>query len=284
MEDKITPNAADQTAPEKAGAVAPESAGKIAREIAGTTEPKRQRIRLLNVPIDIIEPRELDLAIFELAKWPGEQRIVLLSLWDLLRARRNAEYMEYLDQAALIVPISKSIVAGARFLLKKQPTRYMPFDFVIKCLSVLEEHEFSCYLLGGKKATLAKIENNIATTFPGLQIVGRFPGPIKRRNEGPVIEVIRKSSPSLLLVNKGVRGGEMWIARNAGRLGSGIKLWCSDLFEVLAGRKWRPPRKIFELGLEWVGYCLRNPAKLLRIFPFVYYNFLLLAYKALKKK
>jgi len=269
VENEVAPKTADQDEPEIA-------AQKL-------TAPEIERVWLLKVPVDIVPLDELRLLVFRLASEPREQSIVLLSVWDLLRARRNAEYREYISRAALVIPISKSIVMGARFLLKKQPVRYMPFDFVIRCLSALEEHEFSCYLLGSKKHTLSRIERNIVDTFPGLRIVGRFPSAFKRREEPSVIEVIRKSSPSLLLVGKGVRGGELWIARNAGRLGNGLRLWCSDLFEVLAGRKWRPPRKVFELGLEWAGYCLRKPARLLRLFPFAYYNMLLIAYKLFKQ-
>ena len=237
-----------------------------------------ERIRLLKVPVDIVAPDDLAPLIFRLANDPEEHNIVLLSIWDLLRARRNAEYREYVEQAMLVIPISKSIVRGAWFLLKKRPVRYMPFDFIMKCMSVLEEHEFSSYMLGGKKRVLLKIERNIVSTFPGLRMVGRFPA-FKRHEEAAVISAIRKASPSLLLVGKGVRGGELWLARNTGRLGNGLKLWCSDLFDVLAGRRWRPARKIFGLGLEWIGYCQRNPLKLFRFFPFAYYNLLLLAYK-----
>ncbi|MCL2191577.1 MAG: WecB/TagA/CpsF family glycosyltransferase [Treponema sp.] len=252
-------------------------------ETEAMPKPKRERIRLLKVPIDIVEPEDLDLLVFSMVNEQQEYGIVLLSIWDLLRARRNAEYRDFVNQAVLVIPISKSIVAGAWFLLKKRPVRYMPFDFVIRCLSVLEKHEFSCYMLGGKKRVLLKIEKNIASTFPGLRIVGRFHGSFKRQEELAIISAIRKSAPSLLLVGKKVRGGELWLARNTGRLGNGLRLWCSDLFDVLAERKWRPPRKVFDLGLEWVGYCLRNPLKLLRFFPFMYYNLLLLLYKIFRK-
>ena len=267
--------------------VAADKALPVSKEEATPQEsitPERtERIRLLKIPIDIVEPDNISPLMFKLATEPDGHHIVLLSVWDLLRARRRAEYREYVEQAMLVIPISKSIVRGAWFLLKKRPVRYMPFDFIVRCMSALEEHEFSAYMLGGKKRTLLKIEKNIASTFPGLRIVGRFQT-FKKHEEASVVLAIRKASPSLLLVGKRMRGGELWLARNTGRLGNGVKLWCSDLFDVLAGRKWRPSRAIFGLGLEWVGYCLRNPMKLFRVFPFMYYNFLLLAYKMFGKK
>jgi N-acetylglucosaminyldiphosphoundecaprenol N-acetyl-beta-D-mannosaminyltransferase len=160
----------------------------------------------------------------------------------------------------------------------------MPFDFIIKLLTILEQYEYSSYLLGGKKRILLKIEKNLRETFPALRIVGRYPGGFRTQEESVIIEAIRKASPSLLLVGKGVRGGEYWISRNSRRLGKGLRLWCSDLFDVFAERKRHPSRRVFELGLEWIGYTMQSPIKLFRIFPFMYYNLLLLIYKIFKKK
>ena len=257
---------------------------EVTEELGVRPSAKIERIRFLKVPVDIIQPDDLGLWVFDMAGKQVGRHVVLLSLMDLLRARRNTDYRRYVEQAALVVPISKSIVNGARFLLGKRPVRYMPFDFVIKCMSALEEHEYSCYLLGNRKRVLSKIERNINSTFPRLRIVGRFPGYFRRQSEEPVISAIRKASPSLLLVSKGVRGGERWVAKNSRRLGNGLKLWCSDLFDVLVGRKWRPSRRVFELGLEWAGYCLRNPVRILRIFPYTYYLLLLLAQKLFVKQ
>jgi N-acetylglucosaminyldiphosphoundecaprenol N-acetyl-beta-D-mannosaminyltransferase len=235
------------------------------------------------VPVDIVAPDQLGPLVYELLALGREQNIVLLSLWDLLRARRNAEYRSYVLNAALVIPISKSIVRGIKFLSGKKAARYMPFDFVINLLTILEGREFSSYLLGGGKRVLLKTEKNLRQTFPRLRIVGRFSGSFKRQEEPTIIEAIRKASPALLLVGKGVRGGERWIARNGAGLGKGLRLWCSDLFDVFAERKRHPSRATFDHGLEWIGYCFQNPFKFFRIFPYMYYNLLLLIYKLFVK-
>jgi N-acetylglucosaminyldiphosphoundecaprenol N-acetyl-beta-D-mannosaminyltransferase len=155
----------------------------------------------------------------------------------------------------------------------------MPFDFVVSLLTILENREFSCYLLGSKSKVLLKTEKNIRQTFPRLRIVGRYPGYFKRQEESTLIQAIRKASPSLLLTGKGVRGEERWIARHNNVLGNGLRLWCSDLFDVFAERKKHPSRAVFDNGLEWVGYCFHNPIKFFRLFPYIYYKILLLIYK-----
>jgi N-acetylglucosaminyldiphosphoundecaprenol N-acetyl-beta-D-mannosaminyltransferase len=246
--------------------------------------PPRERINLLKVPIDIVSPQQLGPAVYELLNKGGGQNLVLLSLTDLLRARRSGTYRDFVQNAALVIPISKSIIGGIRFLTGKRAVRYMPFDFVVSLLNILEDREFSIFLLGGKLQVLRKTESNIRQTFPRIHVVGRFPAAFKRNEEAVVVEAIRKAAASLLLVGKGIRGGERWIARHSPRLNPGLRLWCSDLYEVFAERRRRPSRKTFDRGLEFLGYCFQNPLKFLRIFPYFYYKFLLLVYKLFVKR
>jgi N-acetylglucosaminyldiphosphoundecaprenol N-acetyl-beta-D-mannosaminyltransferase len=241
---------------------------------------------LLKAPLDIVKPEDLSDIISRLIPKTaddGRRDIVLLSLWDLLRARRNKEYRNYLFRAALVIPISKSLVSGAKFLTGQQVYRYMPFNFAISLLSLLEKREYPLYLLGSKNKILKKAEKNLRSTFPQIKIVGRYGGNFHKREEGAIIEAIRKSSPSLLMAGKGIRGKELWIARKGDRLNQGFRLWCSDLFEVFAEKKRRPSDAVFERGLEGIGYCFRNPFKFLRVFLFLWYNILLLTYKIFKK-
>jgi N-acetylglucosaminyldiphosphoundecaprenol N-acetyl-beta-D-mannosaminyltransferase len=238
-----------------------------------------ERISLLKVPLDIVPQEQLPHIIIDLLSSKNGGNIVLLSLWDLLRARRNNEYRNYVLNASLVIPISKSLVGGARFLTGKTVVRYMPFDFVVSVLTILEKREFSAYLLGSKQRILKKAEKNVRQTFPRLRVVGRYAAGFKRQEEATLLQAIHKAAPSLLLVGKGVRGGEKWIARNHAQLNQGFRLWCSDLFDVFAERKKRPSRAVFDRGMEWIGYCFQKPARLFRVFPYFYYKILLVVYR-----
>nr|AGS52638.1 glycosyl transferase, WecB/TagA/CpsF family [uncultured bacterium contig00043] len=243
----------------------------------------RQRVNLLKVPLDNIAPENLSAVIYDLLKDNKEHNIVLLSLWDLLRARGNNDYRAYVMGASLVIPISRSVISGAKFLTGKKITRYMPFDFIVSLLTILEAREFTCYLLGGRTRVVLKTERNIKQTFPKLRVVGRFPGHYKKQTEPTIIEAIKKAAPSLLLVGKGVRGEERWIAKNNAGLGHGLRLWCSDIFDVFSERKKHPSRTAFDHGLEWIGYCFQKPYKFFRIFPYIYYKIMLLGYKLFRK-
>jgi N-acetylglucosaminyldiphosphoundecaprenol N-acetyl-beta-D-mannosaminyltransferase len=251
--------------------------------VAENAPSRRERVTLLKVPVDIVPQDHLTEAIYELLAAGKGRNVVLLSLWDLLRARRNGEYRSFVLNAGLVIPISKSLIRGIRFLTGKTAVRYMPFDFVINLLTVLESREFSVYLLGGKLRVLQKTEKNIRQTFPRLRIVGRYTGAFKRAEEATLLEAIRKASPALLLAGRGISGGEQWLVKNSAHLSRGLRLWCSDLFEVFAERRKRPSKKTFDRGLEWVGYCFRNPLKFFRFFLYIYYSLLLLIYRIFKR-
>jgi N-acetylglucosaminyldiphosphoundecaprenol N-acetyl-beta-D-mannosaminyltransferase len=246
-------------------------------------EQPGRRVEILKVPIDIVAREDLQGIIFDLLEKKKGEDIVLLSLWDLLRARRNGEFRNYVLNAALVIPISKSIVSGARFLTGQTPARYMPFDFIINLLTILERRELSVYMLGGKSRSLTFAEKNMRETFPKLRVVGRFPGMIKKQTEETLLQVIRKSSPALLLIGQGVSGREYWVAKNTFRLNSGMRLWCSDIYEVFAKRRKHPSHTVFENGFEWIGFCIQKPIRFFRVFSYVRYIFLLVFYKLFKK-
>ena len=155
----------------------------------------------------------------------------------------------------------------------------MPFIFIISLLTLLEKREYPLYLLGGKSQVLKRAERNIHSTFPKIKIIGRCTGSIRKQEEPVIIEAIRRASPSLLLAGEGIRGEELWIARNDSRLNTGFRIWCSDLFDIFAEKKKRPSDAVFDRGLEGIGFCLRNPLKFFRIFPYLRYKLLLLFYK-----
>jgi N-acetylglucosaminyldiphosphoundecaprenol N-acetyl-beta-D-mannosaminyltransferase len=255
-------------------------------------DTQTDRILLLTVPLDIVTPEELPDVVNRILrddKKPGAQAgknshtIILLSLWDLLRARRNSEYRDYVFKADLVIPISKSLVSGAKFLTGKKPFRYMPFHFFVSLLTILERREYPLYLLGGGLRVLRRAEKNIHATFPRLNIIGRCPAAIKKQVEPAIREAIRKTSPSLLLAGSGIRGGELWLSRNSYSLNAGLRVWCSDLFEVFAEKKRRPPDAVFNSGLESLFYCFRNPFKFFRIFLYLYYKLLLIICKLFRR-
>lgn len=243
-----------------------------------------KRISLLGVPVDICEPNELENEVLELLARPGTKQIVFLSIWDLLKARRRGDFSESIKNADLVLPISKSIITGAKFLKYDVPVRYNPFKAVIQILSILDAHYKTLYLLGSNKKTLAKTEHNLRDTFTQLRIVGRYVGYYPKNVENNIIEAIFKAQPSLVLLSEGVKEKNCWAYRRRNRFSSSIFLYYKDAFGIFSKRIKRVSEKTFNKGHEFFVEILHNPLKLFYVFPYLGYIFLLVWYKIFKKK
>ena len=242
-----------------------------------------ERINLIGVPVDICGPENLEAAILELLAKPGTKQIIFLSIWDLLKARRKNDFSECVQNADLVLPISKSILKGARFLKKPIPVRYNPFTAVIQVLSILDSHYKSLYLLGSHKKTLMKTEKNVRDTFPGLKIVGRYVGYYSKQDEDDIVQAIFKSQPSLVLVSEGIKDKNCWAYKRRNRFSSSIFLYYKDCFGIFSERIRRVKEKTFDRGHEIFVEVLHNPFKIFLIFPYFWYKIVLLWYRLFRK-
>lgn len=241
------------------------------------------RITLLGVPVDVCTPDNLETEILELLAKPGTKQIVFLSVWDLLRARRRGDFSECVKSANLILPVSKSIIKGAKFLKLPLPERYNPFSAVIQILSILESHYKTLYLLGANKKTLNKAEKNVSDTFPGLRIVGRYVGYYPKQMEDDIVQAIYKAQPSLVLLSEGIKDKNCWSYKRRNRFSSSIFLYYKEAFGIFSERIKRVSDKTFDKGYEVLSEVMRNPLKIFLIFPFLFYKILLLREKLSKK-
>jgi len=233
----------------------------------------------LNVPIDILPEDEIENTIRDFLDSKGKYQIMFLTLWDLLRARGDNDFARAVRQAGLVIPVSKSIQSGARFLGKREPVRYMPFSFVIRLLGVLEKYKGSIYLVGLKPAELQRAAGNLRDSFPGLQILGRYAGYFSQEREKDVILVIKKSAPSLVLAGPGVRKKRLWFHTHRDDFAEGISLWCGECFEIFCGKKQKPAEKSWNRGTYWMKDLVKKPWAIGRVFYYFYYLLLLVVAK-----
>ncbi|AEE17661.1 WecB/TagA/CpsF family glycosyltransferase [Treponema brennaborense] len=241
-----------------------------------------KRISLLRIPIDILPPEQVEQEILELVEKPGTKQIIFLSVWGLLKARSNAKFRECVNNADLILPVSKSLLHGASFLKLAVPVRYDPFSAVISFLNALDSRYKSVYLFGDRKKTLSKAEHNVRMTFPGLHVIGRYVGYYPKHVEPDIVSAIYKASPSLVLISDGVSEKDCWPYHRRNRFSSSTFVYYRDMIGIFAKRVKHVSPKIFDKGLEIWGEILHNPLKIFLVFPFFWYIIVLVWYKIIK--
>lgn len=238
-----------------------------------------ERIDFLKVPLDIVPPEELEAVVLDLLSKSEPRHIMLVSLRDVMRARHRGEFRNMVLKAALVIPTSKSLIRGARFLRKKTPVRYCPFNLIIGVLGTLERYYKSLYLLGAQQKSLLQAERNVRSTFPKLSLVGRFTGYYHKSMEHNILTAIVKANPSLVLVGDGIPGGQKWIHRNRAKLHGGLFIWDRDVIDIFSERKRRVSERLFDRGYEYLPLIAKNPLRFFRIFQYLWYNILLLFYR-----
>ncbi len=244
-----------------------------------------ERIKFLGLFLDIVKPEEIDEVIFDLAseKSRRPKQIMLVTLWDILKAKRNKEFRAMLESASLVIPTSKSLISGAAFLKKQLPVRYDSFSFIVSVMGVLEKYLKSFYILGGKNKSLQRAEKNIRDTFPKLQLLGRIPGYYASDMEQNIKTAIVKSEPSLVLIGPGVPGNQTWIFKNRNELCGSIFLWDASIIDIFAEQKKRISPALFNAGLEYLPEILKNPLRVFMVFKYLWYMILLLVYRIKEK-
>lgn len=200
----------------------------------------QNRISVLRIPIDIISEEEIEKAILSLLENKKTNQICFVTYRDIMRAQFNREFLNCLKKSSLNIPMTVSVRFAAAWLKLEKPTVHNPFTFVIRLLGVLEKYNKSIYILGSRKQNIQLSEKNLRASFPGLQIVGRYAGSLTTQQEENVLTAIKKSSPSLLLTGKGLKGNNLWISRKSNSFCPGLTMWGRSCFEVFSGKKKKP--------------------------------------------
>lgn len=243
---------------------------------------KKERIELLGVPLDIVNPTDMEEILFSYHEQAGTKQILFLSVWGVLKAKCNPTYLQCLKSAALVLPTSKSIINGATFLKLPTPVRYNPFSTIISLLTALETRYKSLYLFGGRKSSLMESERNIRATYKGLQIVGRYVGYYPKTVEKDIIAAIYKANPSLVLISDGVKEGERWAYDRRNQFGSSFFIYYKDALDIFSMHKKKVSKQVFNRGHEIWFEIAHNPFKIFLLFPFLWYIISLICYKLFK--
>jgi len=241
-----------------------------------------ERINLLRVPMDILMEEDLERVVRQLIQRDTPNQIVLLTYSEFMKARRDPERQRMLKEATLVLPTSRTLIRGAKFLKRAVPKRYMPFEFVIRLLGVLEMINGSIYILGEKNRDLNISSSNLRDSFPGVQIVGRHHGYLSQTREDDVVKAMQKTTPTLVLMGSGLKGKDRWYLRRKNELGAKFGLYCGECFKIFCGKTKKLSRKQWDSrGRAAMGF-IKRPWKLFSLFSHLWFNLVLLVYRLRK--
>lgn len=232
-------------------------------------ETHSPRIKILEVWIDNVTSDEALQRISELLRFENGSMVATVNPEFLMEARRNPEFRETLNEAALRVPDGFGLRLLCWFFGIRLKERVTGADLLVRVCDLAAKTQKRVFLFGAMKGIAAAAAQQLRQRFPNLVVAGaenEFEPDGRERSEEAVLERINNTSPDILFVALGAPRQEFWIKRNLTKLPTvKLAMGVGGSFEYLSGDLRRAPSFFRRSGLEWLWRLLLQPSRWRRI-------------------
>lgn len=221
------------------------------------------RIDVLGVGFDNLTMVEAVEKGMELIRSQGADYVVTPNPEIVEVCRENPEAMRVVNGASLVLPDGIGVIKGAAMLGTPLKERTPGIEFADHLVGKMAQEGYSLYLLGAKPGVAALAGEKLQEKYPGLKIAGTHDGYFKE--DGPIVEEIRKSGADVVFVCLGAPKQEFWMEKNGEATGAHLLCGLGGSLDVFAGTVERAPRFFREHGLEWFYRLCKEPRRIGRM-------------------
>jgi N-acetylglucosaminyldiphosphoundecaprenol N-acetyl-beta-D-mannosaminyltransferase len=193
---------------------------------------------------------------------PGRLRtLVYVNAHCLNTAYTDIRYRNILNQADLTFPDGIGVVWAGRWLDGARLEKLNGRVWFPEICETAITHQWSIYILAGKRGVAACAKNILLCRYPGLRIIGATDGFFEERSEAEVLQEITALRPNILFVGMGAPLQEKWIASHRDAIPVPVVWAVGALFDTVTGIEQLAPDWLNALALEWFWRLLMNPRK-----------------------
>jgi N-acetylglucosaminyldiphosphoundecaprenol N-acetyl-beta-D-mannosaminyltransferase len=182
----------------------------------------------------------------------------------VMLAQKDAQFMDIMTEADMIVPDGIGIIKAAKMLKTPLKEKVGGCDLSYNLLEYMSKHSRSVFLFGAAPGTADKAAENMKKKFPGLIVAGTHNGYFKKEDEAAIIEQINNSKPDLLLVALGAPKQEKWIFEHKNTIQAKVCIGVGGTLDIMAGNLRRAPKWMLKLNLEWLYRFVKQPTRFKR--------------------
>lgn len=157
---------------------------------------------------------------------------------------------------------------GIRIAARRQGVRVPAIlngsDFNAAVLQRAAARGWPVFLLGGQGSVAERAAQRLSERIAGLRVVGTQHGFFTDGETDAVVERVRASGASVLMVALGQPRQEQWLVRHLERTGARVGLGVGGFLDFSAGAAPRAPAWMNRAGLEWTYRLAQEPRRLAR--------------------
>jgi N-acetylglucosaminyldiphosphoundecaprenol N-acetyl-beta-D-mannosaminyltransferase len=178
------------------------------------------------------------------------------------RLRADSHLLEALWSLDLITADGQGVVWGARLLGHRVPERVSGIDLMEALLVLAAESGYRLFFLGAEEDILLRALDVVKHRYPGVIIAGSHHGYFASTEEDEIVVKVNSVSPDILFLALPTPSKELFLARHRAHLKVPFAMSVGGSVDVLSGRRWRAPRWMRRIGLEWLARLVQEPRRL----------------------
>ena len=221
------------------------------------------RIDVLGVGFDNVTMDEAVSRAMDFLAGEGTHYVVTPNPEIVEVCRENPEARAAVNGADLVLPDGIGVIKGAAMLGTPLRERTPGIEFAARLMARMAEEGRTLFLLGAKPGVAEEAARRLEAQYPGLRIAGTHDGYFKE--DGPVVEDIRRSGAEVVFVCLGAPKQEKWMAKNGAATGAHLLCGLGGSLDVFAGVVERAPKFWSDHGLEWFYRLCREPRRIGRM-------------------
>ena len=221
------------------------------------------KIDVMGVQFDNVTMDEALLKSDALLEQPGASYAVTPNSEIVYEAMHDADLMDLLNHADLVLPDGAGVVLGSKILKTPLKEKVAGVDFADRLLGRLAETGGSVYLLGSKPGIAELAAEKMLQKHPGLTVCGMADGYFKE--EAPVVEKINAADPDVLFVCLGAPKQEKFMVAHREELNVRLMIGLGGSLDSFAGTVKRAPKWMIACSLEWLYRLIKEPRRFKRM-------------------
>jgi exopolysaccharide biosynthesis WecB/TagA/CpsF family protein len=241
-----------------------ERAGWAGNRLASNTPavPERETVAILGVPYEPFTTDQAIARVVELHDRPAPATVFHANVHTVNLASDDPSYKQVLQSADLVLNDGKGVMLGAKLLGKSLPQDLNGNFFSPFVLREAAARSWPVFFYGAKPGVAERAAHRLAARFSGLNIVGTSDGYVQPDDMPTLIDKIKASGATLVMVALGNPGQERWLAEHLTATGANLGIGVGAFFDFQAGEIDRAPSWMSTIGLEWVYRLVKEPKRM----------------------